>query len=371
MKHLKKIFIAAALVLVAMSFPLLSAAKDKKVASSTEAKPIVLKFASYMPEINTIAKYNIWWAKEIEKRTNGRVAFDFYWAASLVKAPNLATATSTGICDVALFATGYTRAKFPITGIYEPLYVTQKPDAACRAMSELLETEDIFRAEWEKNNLRLLFFDMLPPNVFGFKKKVSNLEELRGLKIRTSGSITQVTKRLGATAVSISSSEIYEALDRGLIDGYTNTSLASAATRSYPEVAPYILDPGMGNYACIETAMNLNTWNNLPADIKQIILEVSKEVIDKSAEIMMEDEDKMMQKMHTDWKTTFYTLSPEEAERWKAIVLPLYDEYIKNFEAKGLPGKKLFGSYKALAKKHEKESVYTSAYERWVKKYGK
>lgn len=340
-------------------------------AAASAKEPIVLKFASYLPEVNTIAQANLWWAKEIEKRTEGRVKFEFYWAGSLVKAADLATATGRGICDVSLFATGYTRAKFPITGIYEAVYVTEKPDAACRAMSELFETHEAFKAEWKNNNLHLMFFDMLGTNIFGFKKKVETLEELKGLKIRTAGKMTDVVKRLGATAVSISSSEIYEGLDRGLIDGYTNTSLASAATRSFPEVAPFTLDPRMGNYACIETAMNLRTWNKLPADIKSIMSKVSKEALDKSLEIMVADEDQVMEKMATNWKATLYALTPEEAEKWKTEVVPLYDTYVKDLEEKGLPGRELFDSYRTLAKKYEKESPYTGTYVRWLKKYGK
>jgi TRAP-type transport system periplasmic protein len=342
-----------------------------KLANAASEKPIVLKFASYLPEVNTISQANVWWAKEIEKRTKGRVTFEFYWAGSLVKAADLATATGRGICDVALFATGYTRAKFPITGIYEAVYITEKPDAACRAMSELFETHDVFKAEWQGNNLHLLFFNMLGPNIFGFKRKIETLEELRGLKIRTAGKITDVTKRLGATAVSISSAEIYEGLDRGLIDGYTNTSLASAATRSFPEVAPFTLDPRMGNYACIETGINLRTWNNLPEDIKEIISQVSVEVLGKSLEIMVADEDQVMEKLATDWNATLYTLSRDEAEKWKGLVVPLYDEYIKEMEAKGLPGEELFNSYKNLAQKYEKESTYVGTIERWEQKYGK
>ncbi|MBN2031971.1 MAG: C4-dicarboxylate TRAP transporter substrate-binding protein [Deltaproteobacteria bacterium] len=345
--------------------------RGNNAAAAPSEKPIVLKFASYFPEVNTISQANLWWAKEIEKRTNGRVTFEFYWAGSLVKAADLATATGRGICDVALLATGYTRAKFPITGIYEAVYITEKPDAACRAMSELFETNDVFNAEWRSNNLYLLFFDMLGPNIFGFKKKVEKLEDLRGLKIRTAGKMTDVTKRLGATAVSISSAEIYEGIDRGLIDGYTNTSLASAATRSFPEVAPFTLDPRMGNYACIETAMNLRTWNNLPPDIKDIMKQVSIEVLGKSLEIMVADENRVIEKMTTDWKATFYALSPDEAEKWKALVVPLYDGYIKDLEDKGLPGKELFNSYRALAGKYEKESPYSQIYDRWLKRYGK
>ncbi len=322
-------FIGTILVLIVTALPFLCSGAEEKAAT----KPIVLKFATYFPEVNTISQFNVWWAKEIEKRTNGRVTFEFYWAGSLVKAKDLATAAGRGICDVALLATGYTRAHFPLTGIYEAVYITEKPDAACRAMSELYETREALRAEWKNNSLKLLFFDMLGPNIFGFRNKVASLEELRGLKIRTAGKMTEVTKRLGATAVSMSSAEVYEAMDRGLLDGYTNTSLASAATRSFPEVAPYMLDPRMGNYACVETAMNLRTWNSLPADIQGIISQVSKEVLKKSVEIMMADEDNVMQKMHTEWKATLYALSPEQVEKWKALVLPTHDEFIAELKA--------------------------------------
>jgi TRAP-type C4-dicarboxylate transport system substrate-binding protein len=363
----RTIFFSTMLILILVLFPLLCIGADKKESST----PILLKFATYFPEANTISQFNVWWAKEIEKRTSGRVKFEYFWAGSLVKARDLAKAAGRGICDVALLATGYTRASFPLTGIYEAVYITEKPDAACRAMSELYETREELKAEWKNNKLKLLFFDMLGPNIFGFRNKVASLEELQGLKIRTSGKMTEVAKRLGATAVSMSSAEVYEAMDRGLLDGYTNTSLASAATRSFPEVAPYMLDPRMGNYACIETVMNLRTWNNLPSDIKDIISQVSKEVLEKSVEIMMADEDRVMEKMHTDWNATLYALSPEQVEKWKALVLPTHDEFVAELEKKGLPGKDLFDSYKALTKKYEKDSTYTSTYDRWLKKYGK
>ena len=363
----RTIFIGTIAILIMVALPLLCSGSEQKGSS----KPIVLKFATYFPEVNTISQFNVWWAKEIEKRTSGRVKFEFYWAGSLVKAKDLAKAAGRGICDVALLATGYTRASFPLTGIYEAVYITEKPDAACRAMSELYETQEGLKAEWKNNHLKLLFFDMLGPNIFGFRNKVASLEELKGLKIRTAGKMTNVAKKLGATAVSMSSAEVYEAMDRGLLDGYTNTSLASAATRSFPEVAPYMLDPRMGNYACVETAMNLRTWNKLPSDIKEIISQVSKEVLAKSVEIMMADEDKVMEKMHSEWEATLYALSPDQVEKWKALVLPTHDEFIADLEKKGLPGKDLFDSYKALAKKYEKESAYTSTYDRWLKKYGK
>jgi hypothetical protein len=78
-----------------------------------------------------------------------------------------------------------------------------------------------------------------------------------------------------------------------------------------------------------------------------------------------------MEKMHTDWNATLYALSPEQVEKWKALVLPTYDELIADLEKKGLPGKEFFDSYKALAHKYSKDSIYTSTYERWLKKYGK
>jgi len=367
----RKLSIGVCLTLIMIPVLLFCTGAKTNIASAAATEPIVLKFASFLPEVNTIAQYNVWWANEIERRTSGRVKFEYYWAGSLVKGPDLPTATGRGICDVTLMATGYTRAKFPLTGTYEAVYVTQKPDAACRAMSELFDTHEAFQNEWQDNNLRLLFFDMLGPNIFGFRKKVDNLEELQGLKIRTAGRMTDVVKRLGATAVSMSSSEIYEAMDRGLLDGYTNTSLSSAATRSFPEIAPYMLDPGMGNYSCIETAINLRTWNKLPSDIQEIISQVSKDVIGKSLEIMMADEEESMEKMATEWNAMLYTLSPDEAMRWKNLVVPLYDGYVADLENKGLPGKEIFESYKALAKKYEKESRYTNPYDRWLKKYGK
>ncbi len=329
-----------------------------------------LTFATFFPEKVSASQFNVWWMKEIEKRTQGRVTFKPYWAQSLVKARDLATATGQGVCDVSLLATGYTRAAFPITGTYEAVYVTDKPDAACRAFMDLFDKYEPLKAEWEANNLKLMFFDMLGANIFGFREKVETLEAIRGLKIRTSGRMTEVVKALGASPVSLPSPEIYEAIDRRLLDGFTNTSLSNAVPRSLHEVAKYILDARMGVYSLIETAMNLNTWNKLPEDIKDVIRQVSAEVINKSVEILMAVEDDSMARV-AETKAVIYSLSPDEAERWKAKVIPIYDKYIAELEAKNLPGQKIWNDYKALVKKHEKSSTYVGVYDRWVKKYKK
>jgi TRAP-type C4-dicarboxylate transport system substrate-binding protein len=338
-------------------------------ASAADSK-FKLTFATFFPEKVSASQFNVWWMKEIEKRTAGRVTFTPYWAQSLVKARDLATATGKGVCDVSLLATGYTRAAFPITGTYEAVYITDKPDAACRAFTELFDKYTALRDEWKANNLKLMFFDMLGSNIFGFSKKVDTLEAIRGLKIRTSGRMTEVVKALDASPISLPSPEIYEAIDRRLLDGYTNTSLSSAVPRSLHEVAKYTLDARMGVYALIETAMNLDTWNKLPPDIQNVIREVSSEAIDKSVEILMAVEDESMVKM-AGTGAVIYTLSPDEAEKWKEKVIPIYDTYIAELEAKNLPGQKIWNDYKALVKKYEKSSTYVGVYDRWVKKYGK
>jgi len=62
-------------------------------------------------------------------------------------------------------------------------------------------------------------------------------------------------------------------------------------------------------------------------------------------------------------KVDIYSLPPDEVAKWKAILVPgVYDDWTKQMEAKGLPGKETLAKYQELIKKYEKSDKYVSPY---------
>ena len=369
MKNLK-LGMLIGLALMLMLIPLLGACAKEEApapppAPAPPVEPIVLTFAGYHPEASVFGQAHKWWGSEIEKRTGGRVKFEYYFAGTLLGPMDLATGIGEGVADGGFPALGYTPANFPLTMTGDAIYVTRCPDAAGRAFAELGRSYQPLVSEFEGNNLKFICPLINGVMMFGFRDRVDTLEQLSGLKIRAGGRNIKDVERLGGTPVSIAAPEIYEALERGPLDGLTTMPLDGFKALGLYEVSPYILDPGMGVYA-VSTAivMNLDTWNGLPSDVQDTILETSDELIGKYTEMLMAYEDEMMQEMATAG-TTLYSLSPDEMKKWKEAITPeCWDEYIDEMEQKGLPARELFDRYVALAKKYEPESKYIPPFER-------
>ncbi len=104
------------------------------------------------------------------------------------------------------------------------------------------------------------------------KKPVRRLEDFKGLKIRVpQGMEADLLTRLGASVVVLPGTEIYSALDKGVVDA-TNWSVASDNDRlGFHKVAPYFTYPGFHSMPTGDFAVNEREWDKLPADIKAML----------------------------------------------------------------------------------------------------
>jgi TRAP-type mannitol/chloroaromatic compound transport system substrate-binding protein len=106
---------------------------------------------------------------------------------------------------------------------------------------------------------------------FWSKKPLRSINDLKGLKIRAGGAAAATVSALGASVVTIPGAEIYQALERGVIDACEFTTLTVNTNYAFHEVAKYITMPtysGGGNY---DWLVNQKAWNDLPDDLKKIV----------------------------------------------------------------------------------------------------
>ncbi len=147
-------------------------------------------------------------------------------------------------------------------------------------------------------------------------------------------------KALGASPLSMPIPEVYQALQKGVVDGAVYPIEGNKAWR-FAEVTKYSI-------ACYPVAysvgffvvMNKKKWNELPNDIKKIIREVNKEWVIKHGKDWDE----------ADYEGARYTLMHgneiigipyKEAKRWKKRIKVVFDKYVESTEKRGLPGKKV------------------------------
>ncbi len=334
--------------------------------------PITLRAASYLPENYPSCALDKWWMQEVERRTNKAVKFEFFPAGSLVKGPDLLPSLKKNMVQIAASAApGYHTSIFRLYRIVEAMNFTEDPAALMKAYLKVLESTPALMEEYKREGMHVLYAPPVTTMLFGTRKMVTKMEDLKGLKIRAVGTKSKLVSELGAVPVAVTGPEIYDSLHKGVIDGATVLDFGNLNTYKLNEVLPYIIDTGFGVYAALVTAMNLETWRGLPPHVQKVMTEVSGETGEKYAKEIMTVERRSLDLISTS-KGQITRLSPDEKARWAAISKRvLWDGWSKEVEPLGVKGNELLAQFAKLCKEYEKGSGYTSIYDVWDKEYAK
>lgn len=120
------------------------------------------------------------------------------------------------------------------------------------------------------------------------KKPLRTLAEFKGIKMRVpEGLGADIWKRTGAGVVTLPGSEVYTALERGVIDATDWGTLGMNNDLGYHKIAKYPLYPGFHSMPCAEVAVALPKWQALPADLKllfeTLVRELARDMIQRIA----------------------------------------------------------------------------------------
>lgn len=325
-----------------------------------QAKAIVLKYAHFGSEGVDTAQTDKWWASEVERRTGGKVKFRLFFSQSLLKAPETLKGISSGIADMGLVASAYAPTRLPLTSLYEQLYISMKPDVQTYVAKEMYERIPAFQEEYTKNNVRLVnAYGIAPTIIAGKGNPIQNLADMQGKKIRAVAKLGELMAGLGATPVAIPVPELYGALERGVVDGYTAIPLVYVVALKLDEQSDWIMDPRIGIYHVSTTVMNLDTWKSLPEDVRQVMEEVCAEVPAKYIEILESLEKAAYEKIAANPKIKLYRLGASETERWKAKVLPaMWNKVVGEVAKRNTHAHEVWDEYRKLMKEYEGKSKY-------------
>lgn len=159
-------------------------------------------------------------------------------------------------------------------------YAGIAPAANCTKLSQLTSQEEkdvgadaIFeKIHREKLNATYLgaLGSQLPFQLYTIKK-VTSLDQLKGLRIRTSAMYVDFLKALGTTPIATKPGDVYQALERGVVDGIM-WPLFTIRSWGWHEVSKYVVGPGFYKVSH-PLLMNANTWDTLPKHIQEVLME--------------------------------------------------------------------------------------------------
>jgi TRAP-type C4-dicarboxylate transport system substrate-binding protein len=273
------------------------------------------------------------WAKEVEKRTGGKVKITLFPGGTLTPASTCYDGVVKGISDMGMSVLGYTKGKFPLTEVIDlPLGYTSGL-AATRLINQYYKQ---FHPQ-EFNEVKVLYLHAHGPGILHSKKAVAKLEDLKGLRIRCTGTAARVVSALGGVPVAMPMGETYDALNRGMVDG-SMAPMEALEGWKWGEVVKFTTESYGSAYSTgFFVAMNKEKWNALPPEIQKTIENLDGEWIDRTGRLW-DELDQSGRNFALKLGNKILALSKEENQRWAAAARPVLVEYVKSMRGKGLPG---------------------------------
>ena len=288
-------------------------------------QPVVIKFSHVVAENTPKGKGSLKFKELAESRTQGRVKVEVYPNSQLFKdgeemqmlqlgnvqmlAPSVSKFGPLGVREFEIFDLPY------LFDNYDELHkVTAGPIG--QVLFRKLESKGIIGLAYWDNGFK----------VMSANKPLRTPADFRGLKMRIQSSkvLDAQMRALGATPQVMAFSEVYQALQTGVVDGTENPP-SNLYTQKMNEVQKYVTlsDHGVIEYAVI---VNKKFWDGLPADLRATLEGAMKEATKYANDIARQENQDALAKVKATGKTQLISLTPDEKKAWKKALVRVHRE---------------------------------------------
>lgn len=317
--------------------------------TAVSAQEINLKLSDSLPlnDRNTMMSI-LPWMERVTERTNGKVTFTHFPNGQIGKGQDALAMTQSGIVDISYMVPAWISEKLPLVGVAELPGLFADACVGGKAFWSILKEGGLlYETQFKAQNMHPLFpMVQSPYTLWTGKKELKSLEDLKGLRIRATGSAqTPFVAGLGAVPVGLPGPEVHEAMARGTLDGlvFPTTGLFVFDVTSYVKYG-YTKEPFGGAAALV--AMNADKWNALPDDVKKVMNDLSDEIIQEFCTGLEA------------WKAE--AIETAKAEGVAIVELPadasatlvtarekVQADWAKTFDDRGLPGTQMLEAFRA------------------------
>lgn len=293
--------------------------------SSTENDVYELDLGHFFPASHPAeTEFIQGWIAAIDEATEGRVVVTSYPGGTLLQAADTYNGVETGVADIGMSCFSYTRGRFPVLEAFElPGVIYNNSKVASKVAWEGIQQLN----PEEVQDTKLLMVIATGPGDLFTVEPIYSLDDIQGMQIRATGLSATTIESLGGTPVAMAQSEAYEALSKGVVEG--NLSPVEVLKGwNHAEVTDYLtITPFLYNTLFFVT-MNLDTWNSIPEDIQQVILDTTADFYEEVGIGLWDSQNEVA----LDWAVNeqgieVIELSDEEAELWIEKVMPIQDDF--------------------------------------------
>ena len=318
--------------------------------AAVNAEPITLRLHTHVPPASGSYKNLQWWARKIEKDSGGRLLIKIFGSNQLGgKAEDIYDQVRNGAVDIGWTLPGYKGGLFPTTSVFELPFIGAEASTTSQAIDDYARKWG--KAEWSA--VRPIVFHSAGVSVLHMKTRpIEKLADFKGLKIRTPSRIaTAALAALGATPVLIPGLMSTEALLRDVVDGVVTPWSIAYAIRTV-DAARFHTENHL-HEPTLAMIMNKKSYAKLPADLKQVIDANSGRWLAKTFGEKWTNDDQRGRGRAEALRHPVTVIGAAEAARWRKATRPVYENWIKEMDNRGLPGGQMVEDAEALIAKYK------------------
>ena len=267
-------------------------------AVAADDKPVELKWAVFVTRNLHSMPPLIQWTKDIEAKTKGAVKIKMYFGGEIAQTKDLVHLCRTGSIDVISTPPVYYTGLFPMNAVLQTYYPLNKTvEQAVYSWRGLYRDIPEIQGEFKQHNMYLINRSCLGIYKLVSKKPVQNLADLKGMKLRIIGGDypSRMVKAAEAVPVFQAMQDVYEGFMRGVTDGVL-LDVPAIATYRMAEIGKYVGFP-WGSVLGWSNSINLDVWNKLSPENKEIIQQTSVDWGTRDLQNMLTNEKKYTEQL--------------------------------------------------------------------------
>lgn len=249
---------------------------DTQAPPAGDGKVYTLRVHQHDPEDSATGRFLNAWAAQVEEASGGRIDIDVKHGGTLGGPRDTVDMVLNGSVEIGWGLQSFFDGVFPKTeAVMLPLLDLQSAEQASNVMWHLYADTDYLKDEYADYHVLLLHANCQSP-IASKGKNIQTVADMAGQNVRgNAGPPTAFIGDLGAAAVGVPIGDLYQAVDNGTIDSVITDWHAIYSFKLY-ELFNYYVDENIG-VSTYFMLMNQDAYNNLPADLQQILDDYSGE----------------------------------------------------------------------------------------------
>jgi TRAP-type C4-dicarboxylate transport system substrate-binding protein len=283
-------------------------------------------------------------ARLAARASSYRIRWTEAYGGSLYKYGETLEGIQVGLTDMGWVGTLWELSKLPLQNVtfYAP-FASDDFRLVVDIVNELHHTVPAMTDAWTAQNVKFLGASALDTYHLMTTFPVDSVDDLRGRKILAPGPSAAWLEGTGAVAVDGSLTTYYQQIQTGVADGVI-TILTGAAPNRLHEVAPCITLVGLGSQVTGALAINLDTWNRLPEEVRAELERLGPEYSRAVADDIAKRYDASIARMQSDGATvTEFPLA--EKQKWLAALPDIAGRWTEATERRGHPAGEVLRAY--------------------------